>query len=158
MTKEMKQIFTRRVTQANRTQLVVVMYDILLTYLEDGMQTHAAGDVAAFRDNLKYARDCIAELRKSLDFQYDLSRNLFAIYAFADRELANDMHGNKTDHMSEIIRNFRKLRDAYDTISKQDKSEPLMTNAQDVYAGFTYGKTDINESLLNNGIARGYSV
>ena len=68
------------------------------------------------------------------------------------------MHGNKTDHMSEMIRNFRKLRDAYDTISKQDKSEPLMANAQDVYAGFTYGKTDINESLLNNGIARGYSV
>lgn len=158
MTKEMKQIFTRRVTQANRTQLVVVMYDILLTYLEDGMQAYAAGDVAAFRDNLKYARDCIAELRKSLDFQYDLSKNLFAIYAFADRELANDMHGNKTDHMREIIKNFSKLRDAYDTISKQDKSEPLMANAQDVYAGFTYGKTDINESLLNDSTIRGYSV
>ena len=158
MTKEMKQIFTRRVTQSNRTQLVVVMYDILLTYLEDGMQAYAAGDVAAFRDNLKYARDCIAELRKSLDFQYDLSKNLFAIYAFADRELANDMHGNKTDHMREIIKNFSKLRDAYDTISKQDKSEPLMANAQDVYAGFTYGKTDINESLLNDSTIRGYSV
>ena len=158
MTKEMKQIFTRRITQANRTQLIVVLYDILLTYLEDGMKAHAAGDRAAFLKNLGFARDCIAELRKSLDFHYDLSKNLFAIYAFADRELANDMHGNKTDYMREIIKNFTRLRDAYDTISKQDKSDPLMENAQDVYAGFTYGKTDINESLLNNGATRGYSV
>ena len=158
MTKEMKQIFTRRVTQANRTQLVVVLYDILLTYLEDGMNAYEAGDRTEFKKDLGLARDCIAELRKSLDFQYDLSRNLFAIYAFADRELANNMHGNKADHMKEIIKDFEKLRNAYDTISKKDKSEPLMENAQDVYAGFTYGRTDLNESLLNSGTARGYSV
>ncbi len=30
MTREMKQIFTRRITQANRTQLVVILYDMVL--------------------------------------------------------------------------------------------------------------------------------
>ena len=29
MTREMKQIFTRRITQANSTQLVVILYDIV---------------------------------------------------------------------------------------------------------------------------------
>lgn len=158
MTNEMKQIFTRRVTQANRTKLIVVMYDILLTYLEDGMKAYESGDREEFKKNIGLARDCIAELRKSLDFQYDLSNNLFAIYAFADRELAGDMYGGKTDNIREIMDIFTKFRDAFDTISEQDDSEPLMANAQDVYAGFTYGKTDVNESLLNNGTARGYSV
>lgn len=158
MTREMKQIFTRRVTQSNRTQLVVVLYDILLTYLDDGMQAYEKGDTEMFRKSLGLARDCIAELRKSLDFQYDLSGNLFSIYAFADRELANDVYGKKTDHIDDIIEMIRKLRNAFDTISKEDKSDPLMENAQNVYAGFTYGKTDVNESLLNNSATRGYSA
>jgi len=32
MTREMKQIFTRRITQANRTQLIVILYDMQVIY------------------------------------------------------------------------------------------------------------------------------
>jgi hypothetical protein len=33
-----------------------------------------------------------------------------------------------------------------------------MENTQDVYAGFTYGKTDVNEMLVNPDISRGYKI
>ena len=33
----MKQIFTRRITQANRTQLVVILYDMVLEYLKEAI-------------------------------------------------------------------------------------------------------------------------
>lgn len=158
MTKEMKQIFTRRITQANRTQLVVVVYDMLLAYLEEGMKAYETDNKQEFDRNLNLARSCIAELRSSLNFEYDLSKNLFSIYAFADRELAGDIYGAKTDNIDAIIKMFQKLRDAYHTISKEDDSEPLMENIQDVYAGYTYGKTDVNESLVNYGAQRGYCV
>ena len=62
----------------------------------------------------------------------------------------------KTKDISQIAGMFRKLRDAYHTISKEDQSEPLMENAQNVYAGLTYGRTDINESMY--GVARGYCI
>lgn len=51
MTKEMKQIFTRRITHANRTQLVVILYDMILTYLKDA----AAPRASAADRNLKRA-------------------------------------------------------------------------------------------------------
>ena len=35
MKKEDKQQFTLRITQANSTQLVVILYEMLLCYLED---------------------------------------------------------------------------------------------------------------------------
>ena len=38
MKKEEKQDFTLRITQANPTQLVVILYEMLLCYLEDAMQ------------------------------------------------------------------------------------------------------------------------
>ncbi|MDE7477187.1 MAG: flagellar protein FliS [Lachnospiraceae bacterium] len=157
MTKEMKQIFTRRITQANRTQLVVIMYDMILMYLEDAVNAQEAHCAQEYKKDMQCARNCISELRNSLDFNYDLSRNLFAIYAFADRELAGGMYSIETERISQIAGMFKKLRDAYYTISKEDHSQPLMENAQNVYAGFTYGRTDVNESL-QYGAARGYCV
>lgn len=156
MTKENKQIFTRRITQANRTQLVVIVYEMLLVYLEDALKAYEVENRQEFVRNLELARECIGQMRTSLNFEYELSKNLFAIYCFADRELANDIFGNKTDNLDVLKMIFTKLHDAYYTISKKDQSEPLMDNIQDVYAGFTYGKTDVNESLVNYDARRGY--
>lgn len=158
MTKEMKQIFTRRITQANSTQLVVILYDMILAYLKDAAAAQETGCEQEFKKDMQCARNCISELRGSLDFNYDLSRNLFAIYAFADRELAHDMYGIDAEQLSQISGMFQKLRDAYHTISREDHSQPLMENAQNVYAGYTYGRTDVNESLMQYGAARGYRV
>lgn len=158
MTKEMKQIFTRRITQANRTQLVVILYDMILTYLKDAATAQEIGCGQEFKKDMQCARNCISEMRSSLDFNYDLSRNLFAIYAFADRELAHDMQGISVEQLAQITGMFQKLRDAYHTISKEDQSQPLMENAQDVYAGFTYNRTDVNESLSQYGSARGFCI
>lgn len=158
MTRETKQIFTRRITQANSTQLVVILYDMTLTYLKDAADAYDIGCEEEFKKDMQCARNCISELRNSLNFSYDLSRTLFSIYAFADREIANDMSGVKTEHMTEIIQMFSKLREAYHTVSKEDTTQPLMENAQDVYAGFTYGRSDVNESLLYSSAGRGFCI
>lgn len=158
MTKEAKQIFTRRITQANSSQLVVILYDMVITYMDDAAAAYEAGCREEFKKALQCARNCIAELRNSLNFSYDLSRNLFAVYAFADRELANDICSMKTEHIVEIRQIFAKLRGAFNTVSKEDHTAPLMQNAQDVYAGFTYGRSGINESMLYGSARRGFSI
>ena len=157
MTKENKQMFTRRITQANRTQLVVILYEMLLVYLEDAESAYTAEDKQEFVRNLELARDCISEMRAGLNFEYELSKNLFSIYCFADRELASDIFGEKTENIDALKAIFTKLRDAYATVSEQDHTAPLMDNIQDVYAGLTYGKDDVNESL-NYDTGRGYTV
>ena len=68
------------------------------------------------------------------------------------------MQGISAEQLTQIIGMFQKLRDAYHTISREDTSQPLMQNAQDVYAGYTYSRTDVNESLSRYGAARGYCV
>ena len=35
MTKECRQQFTLRITQANKTELIVILYEMILTYLDD---------------------------------------------------------------------------------------------------------------------------
>lgn len=158
MTKEAKQIFTRRITQANSSQLVVILYDMAITYMDDAAAAYDAGCGQELKKALQCARNCIAELRNSLNFSYDLSKNLFAVYAFADRELANDMCSMKTEHIVEIRQIFTKLRGAFNTVSKEDHTAPLMQNAQDIYAGVTYGRSGINESVLYGSARRGFCI
>lgn len=158
MDKETKQMFTRRITQANGTQLVVILYEMLLVYLEDAQTAHRQKDSEEFCRNLQAARGCIGELRKSLNFEYEIAKNLFSIYCFADRTLAGDISGKKAEHLDALQGIFTKLRDTFDTVSGMDTSAPLMDNIQDVYAGITYGKTDINENLANYDAERGFRV
>ena len=113
MTKEMKQIFTRRITQANRTQLVVVVYDMLLTYLDDAKKAYSVDNMYEFVSDIEHARNCIAELRSSLNFEFELSKTLFSIYSFADRKLASDIYSFDAKNLDAISRLFEKLRDAY---------------------------------------------
>lgn len=156
MTTEKKQMFTRRITQANRTQLVVIVYEMLLVYLEDATNAYEANDKTEFVRNLELARECIGQMRTSLNFEYTLSKNLFSLYCYADKELAADIYGYKKDNLDVIKMIFTKLHDAYYTISSKDHSEPLMDNIQSVYAGLTYGRTDLNENLTNFDVKRGF--
>ncbi len=158
MTTENKQIFTRRIANANRTQLVVISYEILLVYLEDAKREYEEDNRQEFERSIGLARECIGQLRASLNFEYEPSKSLFSIYCFADRELAKDIFARKTDNLAALISIFTKLHDAFDAISAEDTSEPLMENTQDVYAGFTYGRNDLNESLANYDAARGYMI
>lgn len=158
MTRENKQMFVRRITQANSSQLVVIVYEMFLVYLEDAKKAYAAGNKAEFARSLELARGCACELRTSLNFEYDISKYLFDIYCFADRKLAHCIFAGSMENIEAIAEMFTKLHDAYAEISAQDKTAPLMDNIQDVYAGYTYGKNDVNESLINYDAGRGYMV
>ena len=68
MTKELKQEYTLRITQANKTQLAVILYEMTITYLEEASRAYDEGDTASFKDSIRKARGCIKELIASLKF------------------------------------------------------------------------------------------
>jgi flagellar protein FliS len=158
MTNETKQAFTRRITKANRTQLVVVVYDMFLEYINDAKEAKQSSDMHEFGRSLELARGCIADLRQNLNFEYEISKNLFSIYSYCDRQLANDIYNGNTDNLTAVCDMIKKLRKSFYELSLTDKSEPLMENTQEVYAGLTYGKNDINETLVNPRLSRGFTV
>lgn len=62
MTKELKQEYTLKITQANKSELIVILYEMLLLYLEEAEQGHEKEDKAGFRDGIRKARGCLKEL------------------------------------------------------------------------------------------------
>ena len=147
MTKECKQQFTLRITQANATQLVVILYEMTLQYLTDGEQ---AADDAELLEAVRRARGCINELLNSLHRQYSPATELCrlaACEAKADRTALQD-----------IRKVIAPLCDAYRQIQDQNSSGPVMNNSQTVYAGLTYGRNQLTENMADQGSNRGMLV
>ena len=158
MTSELKQQFTLKISQANKTSLVVILYEMMLVYIEEARQANEAGDQESFRKGIKNAKGCLHELMASLHLEYPVAENLMQLYVYSDRELTRaDLRNSRTElaHVEEIM---SKLHAAYETVSKQDESSPVMANTQTVYAGLTYGRNNLNESLADQGSSRGFRV
>lgn len=158
MTNELKQEFTLKISQANKTRLVVILYEMMLVYIEEAKQADEAGDKEAFRKGIKNAKGCLHELMASLHLEYPVAEDLMQLYAYSDRELTrSDLRSSRAEliHVEEIM---SKLHAAYEAVSEQDDSSPIMANTQTVYAGLTYGRNNLNESLADQGSSRGFRV
>lgn len=158
MTDEKKQQYTLKISQASRTQLVVILYEMTLDYLKEAENAGNSGDKAAFHTGIRRARACIHELIHSLNHEYPISGNLLQLYLFADRTLIRADARGDAALLKEPADTIRKLKDAYQTISVQDDSGAVMENTQAVYAGLTYGRGSLNESLADQGSSRGFRV
>lgn len=158
MTKECKQQFTLRITQANATQMVVILYEMLLCYLEEAQAALAEGDKVAFKEAVRKTRGCLNELMHSLNMEYEPAPTLMQLYLFCIRRLAIGEVRRDASALAEVATIIRPLHDAYEEIAKQNESGPVMNNSQTVYAGLTYGKNTLTENMADQGANRGMLV
>lgn len=158
MRKELLQEYTIRVTQSNRSQLVVLIYEIILEYIKDSRQALNDKKMPEFKKALRKVQQLIQELVAALDFQYDLSKQLLSLYSYANRLVTRAMFEKKADRLSEVEMMIEKLHQAFLEVAKQDFSPSLMTNTQPVYAGLTYGKEMNLNVYQEQGKNRGFQA
>ena len=121
MKKEQLQEFAARVTQANRSELVVVIYEATLASIAEGKRYLMENDVEKARTEIARARGMITELMSSLDLQYEISHYLRQLYIFAYHELCHGIAERAPelfDHASDI---FEKLLPSFQEVAKQDE-------------------------------------
>lgn len=92
MEKEQILDFTRRISQSNRSGLTVINYEIIFAYLDDAEKAYREEKWEEFKVALRKAQNSIGELMQTLDFSYDISRNLYRIYVFCKDSLAAAMY------------------------------------------------------------------
>lgn len=156
MTKERIQQFTLRIAQANSTETIVILYEMLLDYVADAENALGKQDETALADAVRKARGCLNELLQSLNMKYEIAGNLKQLYMFCLRKLVHIQAGECATE--EIYRVIRPLRDAYAEIAVQNPHGPVMGNSQAVYAGLTYGRNQLTENMADQGTNRGMRV
>lgn len=156
MKKEQIQDFTRRISQSNRTGLTLVTYDIFFAYTAEAKEAFDAGDWQRCKEALRGADRAVQELCDTLDFTYDLAKQLYQIYHFSKEAIAKSMYKKDLTELAQAERMMESLRRAFEKVASEDDSAPLMSNTEQVYAGFTYGKENLVENYQNPNGSRGF--
>lgn len=158
MTKELKQEYTLRITQANKTQLVTILYEMILLYLDEAKAALEADEKAEFRNAIRKIRGCMNELTESLNLEYEIAHNLLKLYLFINKELVQASLHYDIENLMHVEAVIKPLKDAYSKIEMQDVSGPVMANTQTVYAGLTYGRNTLTENITDPAGNRGFFV
>ena len=158
MRKEKKQEFTLRITKANKTQMIVILYDMVLEYLKDSLESLEKEEIKEFKWNIERAKDCLDELLDSLNYQYEIAGILRGLYFFYKRELSTAAVYMDKEKVLPVVEMIQELKESYEKISKEDTSAPVMENTQTIYAGLTYGKDSLNVNLSDQGTNRGFCI
>ena len=153
----LKQEFTRRISMANSTELIVILYDMVLSYADDAEEALGADKDHDFYASISRMRNCINELMCSLHMEYEPAQTLLSLYRYCMRKLSAAGVRRSIEPLDEVRKIIKPLRESYAGLVGLNKSGPVMGNSESVFAGLTYGKKDINENLVNN-INRGMLV
>lgn len=155
MTDELKKEFTLKITQANSTELIVILYDMILVYIQEAGEFWGANNKEGYLQSIRKIRNCIGELMESLNLEYEMARNMYSLYVFFLKEIVKaEIKQEGYAYLEGVKPMIESLRNAYNQVALDNKSGPLMQNTQTVYAGLTYGRKDVNvnlEQLSNRG-------
>lgn len=156
MKDEKKQDFTRRLSCCNRGEMIIIIYDILFSYLEDAQQAQEEGNYTEFKTCVRKAQQVVRRLMGTLDFNYPVSKDLHALYRFINELLAFAIVKNTSQNIKDAKKVLKNLYDGFWEAAQHDTSEPLMQNTQQVIAGMTYQKGTLAETLQDSENSRGF--
>lgn len=157
MESSLKQEFTRRLSQCNNGEMIVIMYDIVFAYMGEAKAAHEKNSYEEYKLAVKKAQQGIDTLIGALNLKYEIAKDLHKLYVYAKNCLAKAIYQNRTDGLEEAEKILKRLYTSFCEAAKSDTSGPLMRNTQQVYAGMTYGRTNLNENCMEDS-HRGFFV
>ena len=127
---EGKKYKLEKIKSMSDLEALILLYDELLTALEQARDAHAAGEKDTFREKSKWARKIIEALMSILNFEVEpnLAGNLHQIYLTMTHRLQaaeNDIR-QTPEILEQCIRQITSLRESWVQVrDKGDITEPF---------------------------------
>lgn len=159
MTQEAVKIYTTRISQANASKLLCIAYDLWQEFAKEVLDAFEQEDWDTYKLSIRKLQRVNQEIIVMLNGENQVAKDVKAIHFFANRKITDCMLKQHVDDIDRLMAMMKSLQTAFSEISKQDFDAPLMEHTQQVYAGLTYGKGTLNESIDPMGQSpRGYTI
>lgn len=156
MDNELKQEFVRRIAAGNRSELIVVLYDMADCYLNLAEEARQKQNWQEFKRQIELAENVVRRLIEDLNFEYEIAKELFRLYSYCQVELAKEKVVRKGEGIANAGMVLKNLYPGICGMAKADQSPPMMENAQKVVTGMTYNKTNLTDALEDPNASRGF--
>ena len=100
MNNDMIRTYSYRISQATRSQLVVITYDIITDYLNEALNDDAS---SGYKEKLHMAMRGIDQLITGLEMEYEISVQLYQLYNYMKRTLISAQVSGERDSVSRVI-------------------------------------------------------
>lgn len=159
MTKEQIKEFTLRTSQANHSGLILILTDMDKIYLDDAIKAYDAQDLEQYNKYMELARKTHNELMSAMNPNDALGRRVLGILRYIYKCMVSSQVKRKPQDLERCMGMMDTLKVAFEHLHSLDEEGPVMKNTHRVYAGLTYGKGVLNESLGSADYSnRGFTV
>ena len=144
-----KDDYTARISNASPLQLVVINFELIIDNIHDAVSAYEAGNTESFAKHINSARDFLNLLMTSLDMSYSLSSDLMRVYIYVNGLLIKSDVLNSTKPAREARKLLKVLLESFRSLADLGSNdEPVMENAQQIYAGLTYKDGKLSEYIM----------
>lgn len=147
MTNEQIKEFTLRTSSANHTGLMLILFDMEKIYVEDALLAYSNNEIDDYLRNMDLAKKTHNELMSGIEPTDELGKRYLSILRFIYSKQINSCVKRVPDELDRCQRMMDNLREGFRHLNELDNEEPVMKNTHKVYAGLTYGKGTLNESV-----------
>ena len=142
----MKKLITvSAIANASQGELLCITYEIFLHHIEQAVK-----ETEESRAEYIYkAIEVIRVLVQDLNFESPMAGELLRLYVYMQGALLEyKVTDEKLEHVYQIMEMIYK--GFLEVTSQEEQSPPSMANAEAIYAGITYGRSDLNEMVISD--------
>lgn len=158
MNSTMVKDFQNRIVNASKGDLLIINYEMLFVTVDEAIHAVNEDDESTFNKAMIQAHRLLRELSDNLDFRYGISKDLMSIYIYVNRQFIDASIKYDKEPLKNAKEVLSTLHKAWQQIDKANDSQPIVANGQHVYAGLTYGKGTLNETVYDNTNSRGFKA
>jgi flagellar secretion chaperone FliS len=113
---------TTQIKTASSGELTLLLYNGCLKFMRQALDSIHRKDYSAKNENLKRSQEIIDELMITLNMNYEISHNLYALYQFIKENLIKSNMKMDVESLEYCIKMVQELRDTWAEALKSLKS------------------------------------
>lgn len=143
--------WSARIVNATPAQLVLIIYELIFEAIDEAIEQLDKKEYNAYEKTMERARGLLKELTHDLNLKTTLEYDFLSLYLFVNKLFIQSYFKRSTEQLYQAKKILNTLYIGLCEAEKQiPKEEKVVKNAQQIYAGMTYGKGDLNESIIED--------
>ena len=146
-----KEYLAGRVASANDAQLVAIVYEGLIDYLNESIDNIKKSDNQGLNASINKCREILAELIATMSGDSEISMNYKSIYMYVNELITKAHISRDTEKLEEAVKVVTPLYEGWRELGEKLFKESVATGAaSQAVSGITYGNGYLNDQFAGS--------